>query len=71
MCLCEEKIIHHNFLKPNSAKPKDILFTIIKDKEMLQILTIQMLEIVNIWHFCLKNVLDYLLIIKIIILSND
>lgn len=35
-------------------KPKDPSFTIINDEEKQQILTLNELELVNVWHFACK-----------------
>lgn len=39
------------FYSTNSTKPKNILFTIMYDKEMREIITFENLEAVYIWHF--------------------
>lgn len=47
VCRCQ-KIVKYCFLCPdNSSKPKDIIFTMLKNREKLQILTIKKLEQVN------------------------
>ncbi len=43
------------FCRTNSPKIKDIQFTIIQDKEKLQIITFKKLEAADVWPFCLKN----------------